>query len=140
MSGLPRTTVTAVDYGDDESQMAAYREQGTRRALQMPNRGPVRFEQDGRLAQDILDAYWRYGFYVFTNVLGQDERSDLEHDITALLDNAPITRGAKTDRHGRPALGANCKGRNVSMVKPLSDIYGGTPDCDVRAAGRRRCP
>jgi hypothetical protein len=106
--------------------MEKYRAAGTRRALALDNRGPIRFSDDGSLDKQILDAYWKYGFYVFTNVLTAEERADLEQDVTALLDNAPLTRGGKVDRHGRPALGANCKGRNVSMVKPLSDIYGGT--------------
>lgn len=126
MSGLPDLDTTPVDYGEAEQQMVAYREKGTERALAMDNRGPVILDGDGMLDSRILAAYWKYGFYVFTNVLQADERADLERDVAALLDNAPLTRGGTVDRHGRPALGANCKGRNVSMVKPLTDIYGGT--------------
>jgi len=126
MSGTPDLGTSSVHYGDAEQQMVAYRQQGTMRALAMDNRGPVRFDADGALDSQILAAYWKYGFYVFTDVLGADELADLERDVEALLDNAPLTRGGTIDRHGRPALGAHCKGRSVSMVKPLSDIYGGT--------------
>lgn len=126
MSELPVIETSPVDYGVDEQSMVAYRKRGTERALAMDNRGPIRFASDGTLDSRILAAYWQTGFYVFTDVLGAQERADLERDVAALLDNAPLVRGGAVDRHGRPALGANCNGRNVSMVKPLSDIYGGT--------------
>lgn len=122
---LPKTA-NDVDYGDDQSAMEAYRAEGTARALAMDNRGPLRLDADGRLAPDILDAYSRHGFYVFEKVLGEDELADLERDLHDMLERAPSTNESKVDALGRPALGADCEARTVSMVKPLSDPYGGT--------------
>jgi hypothetical protein len=38
----------------------------------------------------------------------------------------PVTKDAKVDKQGRPALGVNCTARNLSWVRPLSDPIGGT--------------
>ena len=46
---------------------------GQKRALELGNRGPMRFEKSGLLEQDILDAYFRTGFYVFTGVISREE-------------------------------------------------------------------
>lgn len=127
MASVPLpTTANEVDYGDDQSAMEAYRAAGTARALAMDNRGPLRLDANGRLAPDILDAYSRHGFYVFEKVLGEDELADLERDLHDMLERAPSTNESKVDALGRPALGADCKARTVSMVRPLSDPYGGT--------------
>ena len=88
---------TPCDYGEHEAAMQAYLAQGTERARKLDNRGPVRFAEDGRLAADIMRAYERYGFYVFTGVLGADELADLEHDVCAMWQNAPVTKGAALD-------------------------------------------
>lgn len=121
---LPRVPET--DFGAQEELMNRYRVEGTARALALDNRGPVRMDASGKLDPAILDAYSRHGFYVFQGVLGEAERTDLERDLANLLDRAPVTKDSKVDKHGRLALGADCKGRNVSMVKPLTDLYGGT--------------
>ncbi len=126
MVNLPLIDAAPVDYGHDEAAMAAYRAEGTRRALALDNRGPIRFDESGALDPAILDAYSRHGFYIFQGVLKPDELADLEADVADMLDRAPVTKGATTDRHGRPALGADCEGRNVSWVRPLSDPVGGT--------------
>ncbi|MGI9614735.1 MAG: phytanoyl-CoA dioxygenase family protein [Acidimicrobiales bacterium] len=123
---LPLLDVAPVDYGPDEEAMAAYRAAGTKRALALDNRGPIRFDATGNLDPAILDAYGRNGFYVFQGVLGSQELADLEADVAAMLDRAPATKGSTLDRHGRPALGADRAGRNVSWVRPLSDPVGGT--------------
>ena len=60
---------TSVDYGAEEAAMQAYLRDGEERAFALGNRGPIRFDRDGRLAPDILEAYWRCGFYVFEGVL-----------------------------------------------------------------------
>ena len=121
----PQTT-TDVDFGADQAAMDAFREAGTARALAMDNRGPLRLDDNGRLDAAILDAYSRHGFYIFENVLSSEELADLEHDLFDMIERAPITLDAKVDKHGRPALGADCVGRTITMVKPLSDPYGGT--------------
>ena len=80
----------------------AYRDAALARAAELGNRGPMRFDQDGRLEQDILDAYRRTGFYVFTGVLAEDEVGELRTEFDAVLDNAPVTMDGKLDRHGIP--------------------------------------
>lgn len=78
-----------------------YRDKAVKRALELGNRGPIRFDADGRLAQDIQDAYWRTGFYVFEKVLSKEEVADLNADFDACEENAPVTRRGKIDKHGR---------------------------------------
>ena len=80
-----------------------YCEDGRRRALALGNRGPMRFDDDGRLAADILAAYRRTGFYVFTGVLSQEEIAELTAEFDEVLDNAPSARDSDVDKHGRPA-------------------------------------
>ncbi|MDP6344722.1 MAG: phytanoyl-CoA dioxygenase family protein [Alphaproteobacteria bacterium] len=123
---LPLLDISAADYGADEAEMIRYRELGTARALAMDNRGPIRFDEAGRLDPAILEAYSRHGFYVFEGVLGADELADIERDVADLLERAPVAKDAKLDEHGRPALGVDCQGRTVGWVRPLSDPIGGT--------------
>src|SRR5690349_17542630 len=66
-------TAPTVDYGTEEAAMQAYLAEGERRAYAIGNRGPIRFAADGKLHPDILEAYWRCGFYVFEGVLGPAE-------------------------------------------------------------------
>ncbi|MCB1645070.1 MAG: phytanoyl-CoA dioxygenase family protein [Pseudomonadales bacterium] len=115
-----------VDYGPHEAAMQAYREAGTRVAMATPNRGPVTYDASGRVSQAILDAYWKYGFYVFTGVIGEQELAELRSETSAMLANAPAHKGAATDAQGRPALGAAQQARNLIWVRPLSDPSGGT--------------
>ena len=61
--------MAAVDYGPEEAALRAYCEAGAGRAHALGNRGPVRFDADGRVHPDILDAYQRCGFYIFEGVL-----------------------------------------------------------------------
>ena len=106
--------------------MRDYIETGTRRALELPNRGPIRLDPNGRLEQDILDAYWRYGFYVFQGVAVGDELADLRADVERVLDGAPTEPKGDVDRHGRPAVGAEFERPSFSFTRPLSDPVGGT--------------
>ncbi|MGA1675227.1 MAG: phytanoyl-CoA dioxygenase family protein [Pseudomonadales bacterium] len=126
MSRLPRFDVPKVDYGPAEDAMRAYREDGTARALALPNRGPLLFDASGRVASHILEAYREYGFYVFSRLIDADELADIEADVIELLERAPVHKGALVDRQGRTALGVGCRGANLSWVRPLSDPLGGT--------------
>ena len=123
---LPLVQVPIVDYGDDEDAMVTYRERGTARALELDNRGPIRFGSDGRLHSDILDSYSRYGFYIFTDVIKGNELKEIESDVADMLERAPVTKDAEVDKHGNTALGAGLTARNISWVRPLSDPLGGT--------------
>ena len=115
-----------VDYGEQQAAMRDYLEAGERRAFALGNRGPVRFSADRRLHPDILEAYWRCGFYIFEGVLAADELADIEADIKDILDRLPVRKGALLDRHGRPALAADNESATLMWSRPLGDPAGGT--------------
>ena len=46
--------------------MEKYFDDGHTRAKALKNRGPIRFERDGKLSRDISDAYSEYGFYILS--------------------------------------------------------------------------
>ncbi len=122
----------AAHYGEDADAMRTYLIEGEKRALAMDNRGPIRFGPDGNLADDIKQAYARYGFYVFTNVLGTEELADLKSDLRNIEARLPTDSKSTSDAKGRPALGADTQLKNLFWAKPLSDPLGGT-----KAAGGR---
>lgn len=121
----PERAIT-VDYGPEEAAMRAYFGAGEERAFELGNRGPIRFTPDGKLHPEILDAYWRCGFYVFEGVLKADELADIEADLKNILDRLPVERGSPVDAKGRPALAADCQGTTLFWSKPLADPFGGT--------------
>lgn len=103
-----------------------YLAQGRRCALSLPNRGPIKHDQAGRIDQKILDAYWEYGFYVFENVVSAEELSELRADVERVLDGAPTDAKSQVDSLGRPAIGIEFRRPSFSFSKPLSDPLGGT--------------
>lgn len=116
----------AAFYGDEADAVRQYLIEGQRRALALPNRGPLRFNDEGEIHQDILDAYSAYGFYIFENALRQEELQDLKDDLDRMRDNFPTTMGAVTDAKGRPALGAGNQAMALQWARPLSDPLGGS--------------
>ena len=116
----------ASHYGKDADAVREYLNQGQQRALALPNRGPMRFDENGDIHADILATYAKYGFYIFENMLGQEELADIHADLEQLRDNFPTHMGAATDAQGRPALGADNKAMALQWAKPLSDPLGGT--------------
>lgn len=62
---------------------------------------------------------------MFEGVLCTDELDDIKHDLTELFDRAPMTKGAATDRLGRPVADDDLLAKNISWVRPLSDPLGG---------------
>ncbi|HET8997292.1 MAG TPA: phytanoyl-CoA dioxygenase family protein [Acetobacteraceae bacterium] len=117
----------AVDYGPEQAAMQAYLQEGERRAFSLGNRGPIRFTAEGKLHPDILDAYWRCGFYVFEGVLPAEELADIEADIkTNVLARLPVEKGAAVDAQGLPALGSGLQAPVLFWSKPLGDPFGGT--------------
>jgi len=113
-------------HGPGETAMQAYFEEGERRAFELGNRGPIRFDSGGKLASDVLEAYWRCGFYIFEGVLGQEELDDIEADLFDILDRLPVERGSPVDAKGRPALAFGCEAPTLFWSKPLGDPFGGT--------------
>ncbi|MGI9288746.1 MAG: phytanoyl-CoA dioxygenase family protein [Pseudomonadales bacterium] len=116
----------AAHYGDQSEAMRQYLIDGERNALAMNNRGPIRFDTDGKLAQYIIDSYSRYGFYIFEGVLKEDELMDITADIEALRASFPAEPGSPLTRDGKAALGADCQAPNLIWSKPLGDPLGGT--------------
>lgn len=116
----------AIDYGSEEAAMQRYLREGEARAYALGNRGPIRFTADGKIHPDILEAYWRCGFYVFEDVLKADELADIEADIKNILDRLPKEKGATVDAKGRPALAVDNKAQTLFWSKPLGDPFGGT--------------
>ncbi len=126
---VPRSEPTRAKHAEG---MVAYQRKGVRLAQEIGNRGPVRFDAQGRLHPDILAAYWKHGFYIFEGVIDQAEIEALRHDAGVMLERAPVTPGARVDAQGRPAIGADAARELYTIIKPLSDPAGGTDVSDGR--------
>jgi hypothetical protein len=120
------------DYGPEEAAMQAYLRDGERRAMALGNRGPIRFTPAGGLHPEIVEAYWRCGFYVFEGALRPEELADIERDLHDIIDHLPVEKGAAVDGKGRPALSIDCKGPNLHWARPLGDPWGGTSAANGR--------
>ena len=120
--------------------VGAYLEAGEERARALANRGPVRFGADGKLYPDILEAYWKHGFYVFEGVVGEAELAELRADADMMIGRAPVRPGADVDAEGRPALGRDYAREPYTLVKPLSDPWGGTDKLNGRHPHRMTQP
>ncbi|NCF19548.1 MAG: phytanoyl-CoA dioxygenase [Haliea sp.] len=116
----------AAHYGEHADAMRNYLLEGERAAAQIKNRGPIRFDENGALSQDIVNAYSAYGFYVFEGVLKKEELEDIHADLENMRASFPAEPGASLTRDGKPALGADCKALNLLWAKPLGDPLGGT--------------
>lgn len=116
--------------------MAEYIAEGEQRALAINNRGPIRLDADGKLAADILAAYWEHGFYVFQGVAEGEELSELRADVERVLAGAPTAADSAVDTHGRPAVGIEFERPSFSFQASLSDPFGGT----TRNKGRHPVP
>ena len=77
----------AAYYGDNADAVRQYLIEGQKSALALPNRGPLRFNDNGDIHSDILEAYSTYGFYIFENALRDEELSDLRNDLDAMRDS-----------------------------------------------------
>jgi len=106
--------------------MADYSKQGEKIARNLGNRGPVKLGQDGHLDPEILEAYWRTGFYVFEGVVGAEELEILRSEVEEVLARAPVSPEASLDRDGKPALSTCVTRPPYRFAKPLSDPLGGT--------------
>ncbi len=114
------------------ASMAAYLCAGEARARAAGNRGPVRFGPDGKLHPDILEAYWERGFYVFEGAVGAEELAELRADAAMMIERAPVRPGGALDARGRPALGRDWAREPYTLVRPLSDPWGGTDKLNGR--------
>jgi hypothetical protein len=115
-------------------------EQAERDAYALGNRGPLNVDADGCVDPQILEAYWRTGFYIFEGALGAEEMAELRREFDDLCTRAPTTRGATTDAQGRPAAGDEDQRHLFRFVKPLTDPYGATDTSGGRYQIRMREP
>ncbi|MCY4128773.1 MAG: phytanoyl-CoA dioxygenase family protein [Gammaproteobacteria bacterium] len=115
-----------------QQRLASYACEGKKRAQQLGNRGPIRFDDHGKLHSDIVRAYWEHGFYVFTSILSEAEVNELRSDVMNVLEHAPDGPGQKIDANGEPAVGIDMKRYPYHFVKPLSDPVGGTASSEGR--------
>lgn len=116
----------AAHYGEQANEMKDYLIKGTEAAVKLPNRGPIKFDDNGELAQEIREAYSKYGFYIFEGVLREDELADVKADLDNMKTQFPLGPESKVNAQGEPALGSTCKAPNLIWSKPLGDPLGGT--------------
>ena len=123
---MSATAANEIDYNPDEAAMQTYMREGEKRAFASGNRGPVRYTADGEIHPDIMEAYWRFGFYVFEGVLGPEELEDIDADLREIMGRLPVEKGSPVDAKDRPALGTDCEAPTLFWSKPLADPFGGT--------------
>jgi ectoine hydroxylase-related dioxygenase (phytanoyl-CoA dioxygenase family) len=116
----------AKHYGEQADAMRSYLLDGQAAALALPNRGPLRFTESGRLTEAIRAAYSEYGFYVFENVLSAEELDDIKADLDTMRAQFPTGPESQVNAAGEPALGADAKALTLVWSKPLGDPLGGT--------------
>ena len=56
------TSNVLLSAAEHANAMSGYSVQGRQRALALGNRGPIRLNSNGKLHDDILDAYREHGF------------------------------------------------------------------------------
>lgn len=116
----------AKHYGEDAEAVSAYMYAGLAAAMKLDNRGPIRFEADGNLHKDILKAYTETGFYIFTDVVSDQEMRDILSDLADVRARFPVSPDSDVDSAGNKAIGAGSKAPALAWSKPLSDPLGGT--------------
>ncbi len=134
------TTSSGPTRAQHAADLADYLHAGERLVGEIGNRGPMRFGANGKLHPDILDAYWKHGFYVFEGVIGRNEVDALRADIDTMLERAPVRPDAAVDAAGRPALGRDFARETYTFIKPLSDPWGGTDKLNGRHPSRMTEP
>ena len=132
--------MTALDRKDCKVPLAintddfieSYVAEGEKKALELDNRSPIVFNDDGTLDSKILDAFWKYGFYVLEGVLIEEELNDLQTELEDVFERAPKDEGSDVDVQGRKAIGADFKRRTFRFTNPLSDPNGETDNANGR--------
>ena len=88
----------------------------------LKNRGPLDFE----IKNEILDSYWKHGFYILENVIDPVEIRDLREEFADLLQRTPSGSKSFVDAKNRRVKFDEIERQLFRFVKPLSDPYGGT--------------
>ena len=107
--------------------MVDYIAEGTQRAHEIGNRGPIEFDTDGKLDRSILEAYWEHGFYVFEGVVSDEELKELRADVEHMLSGAPAEPKGNVDSECRPAMGQEFTRAPYRYARPLSCLLYTSP-------------
>ena len=113
-------------YGENSNEMESYLIEGEKKALELNNRGPIKFDSNGSLCSDIRKAYSDNGFYIFENVINPEELKDIKDDLENLRANFPTGPESNLDISGNPAFNSDSKSLTLVWSKPLGDPLGGT--------------
>ena len=113
-------------YGANSNAMESYLIEGEKKALELNNRGPIKFDSNGSLCSDIRKAYSDNGFYIFENVINPKELKDIKDDLENLRANFPTGPESNLDISGNPAFNSDSKSLTLVWSKPLGDPLGGT--------------
>jgi ectoine hydroxylase-related dioxygenase (phytanoyl-CoA dioxygenase family) len=113
-------------YGENSNAMESYLIEGEKKALELNNRGPIKFDSNGSLCSDIRKAYSDNGFYIFENVINPEELKDIKDDLENLRANFPTGPESNLDISGNPAFNSDSKSLTLVWSKPLGDPLGGT--------------
>ena len=113
-------------YGVNSNAMESYLIEGEKKALELNNRGPIKFDSNGSLCSDIRKAYSDNGFYIFENVINPEELKDIKDDLENLRANFPTGPESNLDISGNPAFNSDSKSLTLVWSKPLGDPLGGT--------------
>ena len=76
----------AAFYGKDADAMELYLKEGEKKALDLDNRGPIKFDDKGNLCKEIRKSYSEYGFYIFEKVIDPNELNDIKKDLEKWID------------------------------------------------------
>jgi hypothetical protein len=96
--------------------------EATQVALSLGNRGPLELGPDGRPPSHIVDAFERFGFYVFEGLIQPPELAELQQDMHTVLESATFAK-----RNGDPTFdhfGVPVTTSSFGFTKPLSDNSG----------------
>lgn len=116
----------AAHYGSEADAMRDYLLLGQEKALELNNRGPIVFDENGQLDKKIKQAYSQYGFYIFENLLSDEELKDIQTDLTKMRERFPLDGSSKVNAAGQPGLGVDNKALTLLWAQPLRDPFGGT--------------
>ena len=104
------------------------------------NRGPLNLDVTGNVDSDVVDAYWKYGYYVLEDVISRTEMKELQLEFDELLKRVPKGSGCASDSMGRPLAFNEQQRKLFRFVKPLTDPYGETDTAGGRYQVKMREP
>jgi hypothetical protein len=119
-------TLAELSAGQHAQSMAEYVEKRSLAARSFGSRGPIRYDDANNLHPEILADFEKNGFYIFEDVICEEEISELRSAVEDTIERAPSHPGSETDALGRPALGMDYPIDPFIFIKPLSDPWGGT--------------